>query len=245
VVYNSFGEWLESPYSNPKKGQTCQDCHMPRTGIKYIARPDKGGLERDPVTIFSHKMPGAADKNLLQNSVSMKVKTEQKEGKISVAVSITNDRTGHHVPTDSPLRHLILLVRATDDKGRSLELLEGSVLPDWVGKGDPKEGNYALLPGKTFAKILKNIWINKYPSSDYWQHTSIVSDNRIAAFATDKSEYVFNVMDGAKINVEVLLLYRRAFKELMDQKKWDVPDIVMTRFVNRLGVAPRHLIDNN
>ena len=28
-------------------------------------------------------------------------------------VSITNDRTGHHVPTDSPLRHLILLVQAS------------------------------------------------------------------------------------------------------------------------------------
>lgn len=29
AVYNSFGEWLESPYSAPETGRTCQDCHMP------------------------------------------------------------------------------------------------------------------------------------------------------------------------------------------------------------------------
>lgn len=30
-----------------------------------------------------------------------------------------------------------------------------------------------------------------------------------------------------KISVKITLLFRRAFKELMDQKGWDVPDIVM------------------
>jgi len=30
-----------------------------------------------------------------------------------------------------------------------------------------------------------------------------------------------------EIDVKVVLLFRRAFKELMDQKDWDIPDIVM------------------
>jgi hypothetical protein len=58
-VYNSFGEWLASPYSDPVNGQTCQDCHMHKRGATLIARADKGALTRDPKTIFSHLMPGA------------------------------------------------------------------------------------------------------------------------------------------------------------------------------------------
>ena len=27
-IYNSFGEWLDSSYSDPETGRTCQDCHM-------------------------------------------------------------------------------------------------------------------------------------------------------------------------------------------------------------------------
>ena len=30
-----------------------------------------------------------------------------------------------------------------------------------------------------------------------------------------------------KVSVEVTLLFRRAFKALMEQKGWDVPDVVM------------------
>jgi hypothetical protein len=229
IIYNSYGEWLESPYSDPESGQTCQDCHMPRTGTSYMARPDKGGLNRDADTIFSHRMPGASDKNFLENAVSMKVRAENEEGRISVVVKITNDRTGHHIPTDSPLRHLILLVRAADEKGKTLELSEGGVLPDWIGRGDPEKGNYASMPGRVFAKVLEDAWTRMSPSCSYWLPTRIISDNRIAAFATDTSEYIFRVRDGASVNIEVTLLYRRAYKELMEQKKWTAPDIVIKR----------------
>jgi hypothetical protein len=37
--------------------------------------------------------------------------------------------------------------------------------------------------------------------------------------------------------VEVTLLFRRAFKELMDQKGWDVPDIVMEQEAITLPVS--------
>ena len=44
VIYNSYGEWLESPYSDPVTGQQCQDCHMPPLGASYFALPEAGGL---------------------------------------------------------------------------------------------------------------------------------------------------------------------------------------------------------
>ena len=229
VIYNSFGEWLASPYSDPETGQTCQDCHMPPQGVTHFARPDQGGLERDPTSIFSHRMPGAADEELLQNAVTMTATAKLEGDTVVVQVDIINDQTGHHVPTDSPLRHLILLVEATDGQGRALPPLDGPTVPEWGGMGDPSEGCYGGLPGKGFAKVLEELWTEVSPSGAYWNPTRVLSDNRIAAFATDTSTYVFAAPDDGEVTVGVTLLFRRAFIELMDQKGWDVPDIVMER----------------
>jgi hypothetical protein len=228
IVYNSFGEWLASPYSHPEKGKTCQDCHMPPSGARYFALPEKGGLEREPSQIFSHNMPGALNEKLLKNAVTMKLNAEMIRDGIEVHVTIVNDQTGHHVPTDSPLRHMILLVRAFDDR-KELQLLDGPQLPEWCGVGDLAEGYYAGLPGKAYAKVLKEDWTHVYPSGAYWNPTTVVSDNRIAAFAEDASRYVFSSSASGHIRVEATLFFRRAFKKLMDVKGWEVPDIIMER----------------
>ncbi len=65
VIYNSYGEWLESPYSEPETGQTCQDCHMPTVDYDYFVYPEQRGLHRDPNRIHNHTMPGAKDETLL------------------------------------------------------------------------------------------------------------------------------------------------------------------------------------
>jgi hypothetical protein len=40
-IYNSFGEWLDSPYSDPNTGMTCQDCHgltkVLVSGIRHVS----------------------------------------------------------------------------------------------------------------------------------------------------------------------------------------------------------------
>jgi hypothetical protein len=235
VIYNSYGEWLESPYSDPESGKTCQDCHMPPSGATRFALPEKGGLERDPATIFSHRMPGAADEELLRNAVTMSVDAEIVGEKLGVTVTVTNDLTGHHVPTDSPLRHVILLVRATGPSGNRLSQLEGSILPEWTGEGDPADGCYSGLPGKAYAKILSEEWTRVTPTGAYWNPTRIESDNRLAAFETDVSKYVFDLGSNEEVLVGVDLIFRRAFRELMEQKGWIVPDIVMERASMRVG----------
>ncbi|MHC4089538.1 MAG: hypothetical protein ACYSVY_04530 [Planctomycetota bacterium] len=226
-IYNSFGEWLESPYSNPETGRTCQDCHMPSRGATHFALPEEGGLHRDPATIFSHRMPGAADEELLQNAVTMTFDARMDNASVAVQVDITNDQTGHHVPTDSPLRHLILLVSATDADGNSLRQTDGPTVPEWGGVGDPADGGYAGLPGKAFARVLEELWTEVSPTGAYWSPTRVLTDNRIAAFATDSSTYAFTAPATGHVTVEVTLLFRRAYHELMQQKEWDVPDIVM------------------
>lgn len=195
---------------------------MPPGGTDYFARPEKGGLKRDPATIFSHRMPGAMDQELLQNAITMTATARLEGNAVVVQVTITNDKTGHHVPTGSPLRHLILLVQATDGRGSTLPLQDGPALPDWAG---PQSGR----PGKIFAKVLEELWTEISPSGAYWNPTRLLSDNRLAAFAADTSTYTFAAPQTGAAAIEVTLIYRRAFIKLMEQKGWDVPDIIMAQ----------------
>jgi hypothetical protein len=232
VIYNSYGEWLNSSYRDPVSGKTCQDCHMPPSGTTVFALPEKGGEVRDPQTIFSHLMPGARDETLLRNAVSMTVSAIQEKENLIVEVTIVNDQTGHHVPSDSPLRQLLLIVEAKSTDNRALELLDGPTLPDWAGEGDAAKGYYAGLPGKGYAKILRERWTGISPSGSYWNPTEIVSDNRIAANESDSSRYIFSIPATDKAIVDVKLLYRRAFIDLVDQKSWEnIPDILMRQTI--------------
>ncbi len=232
LIYNSYGEWLRSPYADPKSGKakTCQECHMPSPTVykgKALTNvaPGKDGIERNPAAIHSHNM--TVDAELLRNSLTMNASAIIRDGKVVVGVTLTNDRTGHHIPTDSPLRHMILLIGAKDSLGTALKQLSGPRLPDWCGTGELLKGHYAGYPGKAYAKLLKEKWTEVFPTGAYWNHTELVSDNRLAAFASDKSSYAFARPQGGKALITVKLLYRRAFITLMEQKKWNVPDIVM------------------
>ncbi|MBT7819304.1 MAG: hypothetical protein HN672_08150 [Chloroflexi bacterium] len=158
----------------------------------------------------------------------MKVNADQTDDTIVVEVELVNDKTGHHIPTDSPLRHLILLVEVTDENGEKLTLLEGNTIPEWGGVGNSDKGYYAGLPGTAYAKILEEMWTEISPSGAYWNPTRILSDNRIPAMRSDTTTYVFQTSEVLKTSeVSVRLLFRRAFIELMEQKGWDDPDIVM------------------
>jgi hypothetical protein len=220
VIYNSYGEWLESPYSDPETGKSCQDCHMPVSSANWFVHPERGGLTRDYVELHNHTMPGAADEHLLQNAVTMTSSVQRDGDQIAVEVSITNDQTGHHVPTDAPMRSLILVVEALDSEGNPLALIEGSLNPDY-------SGDYGGLPGKTFAKVLRDDWTGETPTSAFWRPTTIVEDSRLAALATDTTRYTFDSPNGTEVTVNVRLLFRRAFYELMKQKGWNDPDILM------------------
>ncbi len=121
-------------------------------------------------------------------------------------------------------------MRACDGTGSDLAQEEGETIPEWGGKGDPQAGNYAGLPGKIYAKVLSELWTETSPTAAYWNQTTLVSDNRLAPFATDTSRYAFRAPGHQKVSVQVRLIYRRAFKELIEQRigtprisKWKRP----------------------
>lgn len=200
---------------------------MPHSGTSIFARPEKGGLKRAPDTIVSHRMPGTRDIDLLQNAVTLKVEAEQSPDGIRVKTKVSNDFTGHHVPTDTPLRHMILVVRAYDVSNSLLSLKRGEVLPEWCGRGDPESGCYAGLPGKVFIKLLREKWTKITPAAAYWRATDVVTDTRIPAFGSDTSEFLFKAPGSGDVRIEAILIYRRAYKKLLEQKGIIEPDIVM------------------
>lgn len=227
LVYSSYSEWLESPYSDPETGQTCQDCHMPAVETEaetnYFVFPEQGGLARHPSQISNHTMLGVSDEKFMQNSVSMTTTAQMVNDQILVNVRITNDRVGHHIPTDSPLRHMMLVVEARDAAGQPLVSSAGSTLPDWAG-------DYAGLPGKMFAKVLQDDWTGETPTGAYWRPVTLVSDTRLPALNTSASYYQFALPAqsvGGEVTVEARLIFRRAYQQLQAWKGWTDPDIVM------------------
>ena len=224
-IYQSFREWQESSYA--ADGITCQACHMPVPSvlegeILTNVAPGFGGVERDPMTIHAHTQPGAADVPLLQDTVEMTLEVgEAGEGAVGVEISITNTKAGHHVPTDYPGRQVILVVSAVDEHGQGLTLAEGPVLPDWCG-------DEARRPGVAYAKVLLDVETGESPVINYWKQTLIESDNRLAAFETDRSTYRFDAPEvPGEITIRAVVLFRRLFQELAEAKAWEMPDILM------------------
>lgn len=227
VIYNSYGEWLDSRYRDPETGQTCQQCHMPSVEYEYFVYADKGGVKRNPEKIRDHDMTTFMVEELMQNAVSLSANATVENGLINLSVEVINDLTGHAVPTDYPLRQMILLIEAVDGSGNTLLQTSGEVIPFYGGEGDPEQGYYAGLPGKIYMKVLQEIWTELYPSGSYWNPTRILGDNRLMPFEADRTIYSFQMGDAESAAIHVQLIYRRATKELMDQKSWNFPDILM------------------
>jgi len=230
VIYNSYGEWLESEYADPQSThyQTCQGCHMPSSGTDLFARIQAGGLFRDPETIASYKFLRIGDADFMRLSADLSVTALRSSDSLDVIATIENNQTGHHLPTDSPMRQLILVVSATDKDSLPLAQVEGPSLPNWTDVGAPAKGYYGGLPGTTYAKILEEVWNQHSPSAAYWNQTRIISDNRIPALTSAVSSYSFRTNGSSQIYIDVKLIYRRAFIELRDLKNWDIEDLIIS-----------------
>ncbi len=201
-----------------------------------------GGLVRDPKTIPSHTIFGINDKNFMEKAISLKTNADIDNNILKVTVKIRNTNAGHHYPTGNPMRNMILLVETKDEKGNPLTLSKGSRVPSWGGKGLKKNGNYAGLPGKGFAKVLRNRprygfkfkRTEDYKNSDpvpHWRRAIIESDNRIPANSYDLSTYKFMLptIPNGKITVETRLIFRRGYKSWFDSKNLNIADMEIGR----------------
>ena len=260
VVYNSYGEWKASAYAaNPADPgyRTCQDCHM-----SHLPVGDTGSMwsERQACSAnntrfqnFNHNMmnygPVGSENQIplmVQNAADIGLGFDHQAANSStfdVIVGVTNIQAGHNFPTDSPLRHLILIVTAVDRVGTTLMQVGGGQIPNWAGPGlsspihlqqrlrNTGVEDYSGLPGKVFANLLVEEETNLSPGVAYWNETKFASqdsDNRLRPGVTDSSAYSFSIPDSGNVQITVKLIYRFAFYDLLVQKEWfDRPDIIV------------------
>jgi hypothetical protein len=208
---------------------------------------------------FDHNMmdvmtdeSGRTTSQMIKNAASLEVKLKYEAGSnsLKVRVKVENTKAGHTFPTDTPLRHLILVVYAADQFDYPLALLEGPKLPAWTGQSNDfmrlngVEG-YADKPGVAYANLLVDERTNTAPAVAYWNKTQYffageggeTSDTRLSPRDPQVSEYSFPVPDLGDTHIAVKLIYRYAFFDLMDQKDWIRPDVVVAAADCHMSVA--------
>jgi hypothetical protein len=217
----TYGEWVVTPYADPQSPfyASCTDCHMPSYGGVYACNLDNEVPRRDPETIRHHRIEGTTPV-YLENAVAMTIQGVVNGLDLDLEVSITNDQTGHHVPTGTTIRNMILLVEAwREEDGMPLEADSAQVVHDLGGIGDPGQGYYAGLPGKFYAKVVHDS--GGHGPTFFTDATGILFDNRIPALATDVTQYTFQVPPGGgTLRARARLIYRRSFRFLVDAKGW-------------------------
>ena len=240
-IQTTFQEWKQwqdqLPANDSNKGKKCQDCHMSwRKEMlpydNYIVDDNARnmwGTFRSPKNIRPHHFDGGTETQL-KTALALELEGAVSGGKLKVTAFITNTNGGHWVPTGETMRSVMLLLKATDSRGKPLKMTKGSTLPDWTGKGNVKTGNYAGLPGAVFARVLGDDKGNL--NVPFWQATRIVSDTRIRPKKTVTFAFEFIIEDRNDEPVaEASLIYRPAFRSLATIKNWNVEDILITSSV--------------
>jgi hypothetical protein len=92
----------------------------------------------------------------------------------------------------------------------------------------PWGGEQAGLPGKLYAKILRDTVSGEFPVVSYWKPTTILSDNRIPALGIDQSLFVFaSPTAGEQVTISAEVYFRRMFSTEAERRGWDSSDILM------------------
>ena len=234
-TYQEWLEWQESlSETDEDKGRQCQDCHMNWTKemlpyYRYIVSGDVKNFatERSPESIYPHKFVGASPKRLA-GSARLFVDSNMADDILEVTVGVTNVNAGHRLPTGEHTRNMILLVTAEDEDGNLLEFIDGSIVPDWGGKGDDPR-DYGGLPGNGFARVTADD--SGTLNVPVWRAKRIASDNRIKAKENDESLYRFRLPAGADEEfpayVTATLIYRKDFRDRGNLSSSTVEDIIM------------------
>jgi hypothetical protein len=106
AVLTTYSEWTNSSYG--KEGKACQSCHMYRTAGDVV----DPRVMQSSTPINLHQMPGAHSLEQLSKTVTAQLSAVREGDHVRVRVDVTNRAAGHYVPTGSPLRRLILEVKA-------------------------------------------------------------------------------------------------------------------------------------
>ncbi len=234
TTYQEWKHWQDQlSADDPNKGKKCQDCHMSwrKEMLPYDNYVVDGmarhmwGTYRSAQNIRPHHFDGGTETQL-KTALAMELEGEVIDNRLNISVYVTNTNGGHWVPTGETMRSVMLLLQAFDSKGRELRMTKGPVLPDWTGKGNIEEANYAGLPGAVFARVLKDDEGNIHVP--FWQATGVASDTRVRPKSAATLKFEFALQDPEdEPTAEAKLIYRPVIRPWAMKKNWPVKDILI------------------
>ena len=180
AVLTTYSEWKASSYA--KDGEGCQSCHMYQVEGAVVDARVKKVTQHD---INLHEMPGSHSIEQLNRALHTQLTAIHLGNQLRVTVKLTNRGAGHSVPTGSPLRKLILEVRANPYSAKAMR--QERVFQRKVVDQD---GKVLDLEPLAFVKAAR-----------------VLSDTRIRARETRTETFNFNVPQGTLTQVEANLYY--------------------------------------
>lgn len=183
LVLGTYTEWKESLYA--QQGVHCQNCHMPKVFGEPIVDPR---VKKSDLHMTAHEFLGGHSEINLQHAATLDSRVELEEGETVVTVSVTNAESGHKLPTGTPVRKVVLLVKLLDKNGKKIaqgEKVYQKVLVD-------RSGNILT---ESYKMILEG--------------ASVLSDNRIAPKETRVEKFRFELPPEIKsFSTETSLRYQ-------------------------------------
>ena len=179
-VLTTYSEWSKSSYG--AKNQSCQSCHMYQVEGKVV---DPRVQRTAEAVINLHEIPGSHSMQQLEKALHARLSATHQGGRLQIDVEVTNRGAGHFVPTGSPMRQLILELRADPYAGAHFN--ERRVFRRAVAdeKGATIEREF-----QAFVKAAR-----------------VVSDTRIAPGETREETFTFPVPQGVRTQVEANFFY--------------------------------------
>jgi hypothetical protein len=179
-ILSTYSEW--ELYRERGGSKTCQDCHMPLVSA-HIVDPRVKRIAGAFVNL--HQMPGGHSRHQLTKSLRMRiVELDRHPEGLAVKIKVDNTGGGHHVPTGSPTRMVVLGVEAVAGEQR---FYDERVYKKTVHDA---EGNLLNRDSLLFTK-----------------GHSVASDNRIAPFEERMEEFLLPVPGNISVQVTATLTY--------------------------------------
>ncbi|HEX9657513.1 MAG TPA: multiheme c-type cytochrome [Bacteroidota bacterium] len=209
----TFTEWQNSTWG--AMGVECQHCHMRRyTGQAAVGGPLRDNLHRHDfvgvdvaISDFPNKaVQRAAVDSLLRNSASLALVAPSSGSagdSVTLRVRITNDRTGHHLPSSVFFnRQMWIEVTVWDDQGTGYE--SGHL----DANGDLKDKNSVLEPNADpDLALFAGTLYKRGDETNVFELDSLVN-NSIPAFESRTAFYKIKLNRPGFWNIRARLLFR-------------------------------------
>jgi hypothetical protein len=146
---------------------------------------DAGVGSTGTAKINLHQMPGSHSIDKLASTVKAQLSTERQGDKLRVVVNVMNAAAGHYVPTGSPLRQIVLEVRADAYDGKHYR--EQRIYRRTVAGQDGKE-------------------IDREPAA-FLRAASVISDTRLAPQEKRREVFSFPISAATQAQIGATFWY--------------------------------------